>query len=253
MFHTSSFGVEAIARLIPINLYLCKLSGQAQLRAHSLPYNHILHSLLESRLSNNTLCYFFSLDFLICHQRENIKGTIVNMDNKFNKVFPSFDLLNSEFSPGLCFIDIFSSCFSFYSVIKHKDNNLKDYFYKLNNIAIISSLNHLHTLIISDMGIKNDVATSIAHIHVHNRPIIKMIHHTTNVTLTKAELFVIRCSINQAVNLPGISKIVIITDSIHAAKKIFDSTIHPFQLYLATISKELGKFFITNNNNSIEF
>jgi len=42
-FHNSpSFGIEAITELIPINLHLYKLSGRTQLRAHSLPYNHIL-------------------------------------------------------------------------------------------------------------------------------------------------------------------------------------------------------------------
>jgi len=103
------------------------------------------------------------------------------------------------------------------------------------------------------MGIKNNVTTSIAYIHVHDRPVIKTIHHATNVTSTEAELFAIRCGINHAINLPGISKIVVVTDSIHAAKKIFDLATHSFQSQLAAISEELRKFFITNINNSIEF
>jgi len=36
------FGLKAIAGLIPINLYLQKLSRRSQLRAHTLPNNHIL-------------------------------------------------------------------------------------------------------------------------------------------------------------------------------------------------------------------
>jgi len=48
------------------------------------------------------------------------------------------------------------------------------------------------------------------------------------ITFTKAELFSIRYGINQAVNIPEISKIVIITDSIHAMKRIFDSSLHLF-------------------------
>ena len=51
-------------------------------------------------------------------------------------------------------------------------------------------------LIISDSGIKNDVATSIAHIHICDRPIIKIIHYTTNITSTEAELFAIKYGIN---------------------------------------------------------
>ena len=44
-----SFGIEAIASLIPIYLHLKKLSSRSQLRAHTLLNNHILWSLLESR------------------------------------------------------------------------------------------------------------------------------------------------------------------------------------------------------------
>jgi len=67
------------------------------------------------------------------------------------------------------------------------------------------------------------MATSIAYIHVHDKPVIKTLHHAGNITSTKAELFAIRCSIDQAIN---IQEIIVITDSIHAAKRIFDSSLH---------------------------
>jgi len=74
-----------------------------------------------------------------------------------------------------------------------------------------------------------------------------------NVTAIEAELFTIRCGINQATNLNGINKIIVITDSIHTVKKIFDLLLHSFQIYAASISDELRKFFVKNCNNSIEF
>jgi len=51
----SSFGIEAIAGLVSIQIYPQKLSERAQLRAYAFPHNHILCSLLESRpnLYNN--------------------------------------------------------------------------------------------------------------------------------------------------------------------------------------------------------
>ena len=94
---------------------------------------------------------------------------------------------------------------------------------------------------------------SITYIHVCNRPIIKTIYHAANITSTEAKLFAIRCGINQATNIPGISKIIIITDSIYAVRSIFDSSIHPLQVHLAAISKELRKIFSMNSNNLIEF
>jgi len=43
------------------------------------------------------------------------------------------------------------------------------------------------------------------------------------VTTTKAELFAIRCSINQAVDIPNIKHIVVIIDFLHTPKRIFES------------------------------
>jgi len=160
------FEIKTIIGFISINLHLHKLSGQAHLRVYSLSHNHILRSLLEARLSDNFNQYSLSLDSLTHYQRENIKGSIVDMDNRFNEVFPSFNPLNIEFSPGSCLIDIFSSYFSFHPFIKYKDNNLVNGVNQLNDITITASLNHLHDLIISDTGIKNNVAMSIAYIHV---------------------------------------------------------------------------------------
>jgi len=69
----------------------------------------------------------------------------------------------------------------------------------------------------------------------------------------EAELFAIRCSINQACIKENVSKIIVVTDSIHAAKKIFDSKSHPFQSHTMAILSELRHFFNKNHENSIEF
>jgi len=93
----------------------------------------------------------------------------------------------------------------------------------------------LVVLVITDANIKNNMAISMAHIHIYNRPVFKTLHHTVNVNSMEAELFAIRCSINQATNSIEISKIIVITDSIHTAKKIFDLLSHLFQTHLASI------------------
>jgi len=83
-------------------------------------------------------------------------------------------------------------------------------------------------LVITDASIKNDIATSISHIHSANQPFIKTVHHAVFITSMEAELFAIRYSINQACIKENVSKIIIVTNSIHAAKKIFDSKLHPY-------------------------
>jgi len=77
-------------------------------------------------------------------------------------------------------------------------------------------------IVVTDASIKNDIATSISHIHAFNQPMIKMVYHAVFITSTEAELFTIRCSINQTCSIENISKIIVVTGSIYAARKIFD-------------------------------
>ena len=118
------------------------------------------------------------------------------MDNRFNKVFSYFDLLNSEFSLGSRIIDTFSSCFSFHSFNKCSDDSLVSHTCQLDNLTIISSEDFLSGLVIMNTSIKGYMAMSIAYIHIHNKPIIKTLYHVVNTTSTEAKLFAMRCGIN---------------------------------------------------------
>jgi len=248
---SSSFGIEAIASLIPIHLHLCKLSGRASLRAHSLPHNYILQLLLKSRPSLYKDPHCFSLNLLFPYQWKMIKGFIINMNNRFNKVFSAFDPHNKEFSSSSQIIVIFPNWFSFHSFNKHSKNNLISWLCQLDDLTIVFSLDSSYSLVVTDTSIKNNVTTSITHIHVYDKSVIKTLHYAVNITTTEAELFTIRCSINQATSISGISKIVVITDLLHAAQRIFDSLLHPFQIHSVFISNELRRFFLQNLNNSI--
>ena len=179
-----------------------------------------------------------------------VKGHLIDSANRFNECFPSFDPLNSEFSSGFRVIDNFSDQISF---VLNKEKNDKLCTQTLDKMVLESSSSPSVTIIASDASIKNSVTISIAHIHTHDKPIIKMIHYAVNVTSTEAELFAIRCGINQVSCLNYISKIIIIMDSIHAAKRIFDLSIHLYQVQAAAILKDLRYFLNRHRDNSIEF
>ena len=221
VFKTSpSLGIEAIVGLIPIKLHLQKLGRRSQLWAHSLPPNHLIQTIMESYHGTHKLWHPALLDTLTNCQRSHVKGYLVDTNNKFNRIFPFFSPLHSELSPGLRIIDNFSDQFSFNLCNKGKNNKI--HLQQLNNMVIKSSDSPSTAIVIMDASIKNNIATSILHMHTFNSPLIKTLHHTVFVTSTEAELFTIRCGINQASNHEDISKIIIITDSIHMAKKIFD-------------------------------
>lgn len=120
-------------------------------------------------------------------------------------------------------------------------------------MTIVSSNNTFYALIIIDASIKNNITTFISYIHIRDKPITKTLYYAVNVMSTEAELFTIRCSINKAINFTGISKIIVITNSIHTARKIFDTLLHPFQIHIAIILKELCLFFSCSQENLIKF
>ena len=113
---------------------------------------------------------------------------------------------------------------------RRNEKSIKVYICKLDKITFQVSSDSKTAVVISDASIKNQVTTSIAHIYTHNSPVIKIIHYTINVTLTEAKLFIIRCSINQAIYLSNINQIIIIMDSIHTAKRIFDLFNYLYQI-----------------------
>ena len=118
-------------------------------------------------------------------------------------------------------------------------------------LQISSSLST--ALVVTDVSIKNDIATSISYINLADHPLIKTVHHAIFITSMEAELFAIRCGINQACIKEGVSKIIVVTDSIHAVKKIFDSKSHLYQSHTMAILSKLRHFFETSQKNSIEF
>ena len=242
-------GIKAISGLVPIHLHLRKLYSQFLLCKLSLLSNHIVSNILSSNKMQERSCHISSIDYLIAKQRIQLKSPLINMDNKHNDFFPSFSFFNKEFEPGNKLIDLFSDCFSFH----FHSSNSKKHIEKLDEIAFKVSSNPLSTIVVSDASIKNHVTTSISHIHFYNKPIIKTLHRTINITTTEAKLFAICCRINQVVTNQDVNHIMVITNSLHAAKKIFDSSVHPYQIHSAAISQELREFFSKGSCNHIKF
>ena len=239
-------GIKAIVGLIPIKFHLQKIAKRSLIRPFKLPDNHIIKNLLNDAPPSTKTINSHNISSLT-------KGFIIDSNTKSYGIFPSFSPLDLEFSPGSQIIDNFSNHFSFNLVNKKGKNQSKIWSQELDDMVLCYSSDPHASLVITDASIKNDIATSISHIHLANCSLIKTVHHASFVTSTEAKLFAIRCSINQACSIGNISKIVVITNSIHVAKKIFDYGSHPFQIHSAAILSELRTFFSSNNSNSIEF
>ena len=246
-------GIKAITSLTPINLYLQKIGDRSQLRAHSLPSNHILRSLISSCNEFPLHQHPILLNSLTRRQCDLIKGHLVDMDNCFNEVFPSFEFINPELFPSYKIIDTHANCFSFHPFSKWANHSINSQVQELDKIAIELLDAPLTALIILDASIKNNIATSITHTHIRDKLITKTLHHALNITSTEVELVAIKCGINQATSINYISKIIVVMDSIHVAKKIFDLSSHLFQMHVVAILRELCPFFFHYLDNYIKF
>ena len=126
-------------------------------------------------------------------------------------------------------IDIFSSYFSFYHAIHENKESKAAYIHKLDKCIFSALIDPKSVVVVSNASIRNNVAISIAHVHLYLNSINKTIHYTVNITSTEAELFAIRCGINQAVQIPDVAHIIVIMNAMYVAHYIFNSLIHPYQ------------------------
>ena len=178
-----------------------------------------------------------------------LKSPLIDVNDKWNEFFSSFSFFNEEFKLGSQLTDLFPDYFSFHSHLFCVKKHIK----KLDEIAFRASSNPTLTVVVSDTSIKNHIAILISHIYSFNKPVVKIIHRAINIAITKAELFAIQCSINQAVTNFNTNHIVVITNSLHATRRIFNSLVHPYQIHSATISQKLREFFSKDTRNYIEF
>ena len=245
-----SEGIEALAGIIPIKFYLQKLANCSLIQLFKLPENHIIKNLMDHSPHHTNISNPHTVGYLTNRQRNIVKGHIINSKIKSYGIFPSFDPLHQEFTPGHRVSDKFSDRFSFNLVNKKGKDNI--HVQELDDLIFQNSLSS-SALVVTDASIKNNIATSVAHVHQSNSPLIKTVHHTVFITSSEAELFAMRCEINQACNKDNISKIIVITNSIHSVKLIFNSSLHPLQSHSVAILSELRLFFNKSQDNSIEF
>jgi len=216
--------IEAITGLIPIYLHLKKLYNRFLLRGFLLLLNYIIKSFTTHDNPQPLTKYWTSLIKLTSKQALCLKSPLIDIDNRCNEIFPAFSLLDKEFSSENHFCNSFPDYVSFYS----RPQDVKVQIRNLNNVVNASSSNPSLCIIISDASIKNYITIFILHIHLFNQLIVKICYQAINISTTEVELFAIKYGINQVVSIPNIKWIIVITDSLHAAKRIFNSSSYPY-------------------------
>jgi len=165
---------------------------------------------------------------LTAKQQTNLKSPIKDVNEQLNSVRNCFNPLHPLFSPGSRIVDHFSSRISFHSPSSSSDEDLYQHLQSLNLVFRSSQVNPNSAAVIADGGIKKShVTTAAAHIWADNSIIKQLQVHSLNVTSIKAELMAIHAGLIPAMEIDSVHDIMVITDSIAAAKKILESKVDP--------------------------
>jgi len=187
-------------------------------------------------------------------QQANLKSPIKDVNKRLNSVRNCFNPLHPLFSPGSRIVDHFSSRISFHSPSSSSDEDLYQHLQSLNLAFRSSQVNPNSAAVIADGGVKKThVATAAAHIWTHHSVIKQLQVYSLNITPIEAELMAIRTGLIPAMEVDGVHEIMVITDSIAAAKKILESKVDPLQNMFIPLASAIKTFLSKDGRNNIRF
>ena len=76
------------------------------------------------------------LEWLTPKQQLKIKGSIMDINNRFNEIISFFSPFNYEFLLGYRLVDIFPNYFVFNSLDRKSDSSVRSYLHNLENITL---------------------------------------------------------------------------------------------------------------------
>ena len=185
-----TYGIKAIAGLMPISIYLKKLLGRMQLKVNSLPKQHALRALLDRHHSKGANPHATSTTCLTTKQNIKLKSPIQDINHRLNQIHPAFNSMNQELRPGLHIVDLFANQLSFHTVKCSDSVTRANHTQKLNNI-LLSSISQPNTIIvITNASVrKGHYTILIAHGWQSRRLVFNSEHTAVNVTPAKVETF----------------------------------------------------------------
>jgi len=117
---------------------------------------------MDSPFSSSHYRHPSSLSFFTDRQKAKIKSHLVDSNKRAYGTFPSFSLLHPELSPDVRIIDTFLDRFSFNYSGKSDNQHLQ----QLDSMVIEALLLQSTAIVVTDTSIKNNIATSILHMHI---------------------------------------------------------------------------------------
>jgi len=255
-FHTSpTGGIEALAGLIPIHLHLKKLVKRSCLRTATLPSQHVLMSLLSARNSKGASPHSQSLALLTDAQSTRLKSPLLDTEVALLNLTERFSPLDSEMCPGYRLLDNFPDRVFFYPCDRSNESFRTSHLRALDWLHHETSSDPSTLVVVTDASIispRNMQAVSTAHFWRLGVQVSLSKAPAGQATVLDAELFAIRLGVAKATSF-NIKHIILITDSLSAARRAVDASVHLDQAHSLSVVYALREFLTQHPDTSIDF
>ena len=253
--HTSpTGGIEALAGLIPIHLHLKKLVKRSCLRAVTLPSQHALMSLLSARNSKGASPHSQSLA-LTDAQSARLKSPLLDTEAALLNLTERFSPLDSEMHLGYRLLDDFPGHVSFYLCDCSNESFHTSHLRALDQLHHEASSDPSTLVVVTDASVippRNMQAVSAAHFWRLGVQVSSSKAPARQATALDAELFAIRLGVVKATSF-NVKHIILITDSLSAARRAVDASVHSGQAHSLSVVGALREFFTQHPDTSIDF
>ncbi|RXW13928.1 hypothetical protein EST38_g11928 [Candolleomyces aberdarensis] len=256
-FRTSpTGGVESLAGLPPISLHIQKLSQRAIYRTATLLDTHPIRSLMRGEHAKAATPNLGASCWMSVARQKNICDAITETGAKLDRLTEVFSLCAEENTPGLRLMDRHQDRVSFNDFDPKAEDALLKRHHLLDSTYRQAIASHTAVCFGTDCSVPKRTAHQATASFVMNgagREPVTSTWVTGRVLSACAELFAIRSAITRATMLEGCSRIIIFTDSMAAARRSVDPSVHSGQAHSLAVCKALGEWFSNGEDRSLEF
>ncbi|RXW14700.1 hypothetical protein EST38_g11152 [Candolleomyces aberdarensis] len=240
----------------PISLHIQKLSQRAIYRTATLSDTHPIRSLMKGEHAKAATPNLGASCWMSVARQKNVCDAITETCAKLDRLTEVFSPCAEENSPGLRLMDRHHDRVSFNDFDPKAEDALVKRRHLLDSTYRQAIASHAAVCFGTDCSVPKRTAHQATASFVMNgagREPVTSTWVTGRVLSACAELFAIRSAIIRATMLEGCSRIIIFTDSMAAARRSVDPSVHSGQAHSLAVCKALGEWFSNGEDRSLEF
>ncbi|KAJ2911670.1 hypothetical protein MD484_g8746, partial [Candolleomyces efflorescens] len=249
-------GTESLAGLPPIHLHLRKLSQRAILRTATLSDTHPLRSLFKGEHAKAATPMLGAACWASTERQKQVHDTISKSSVLLDELTEEFSSCVDENTPGIRLMDLFSERVGFESLTGRDKKALDSHRNLLNQLSYQAREDPSVALCGTDCSVpvrSSHQATAVFVIERVGHDQLASTWVAGRVLSADAELLAIRMIVSKAVTLENCTRIIIFTDSMAAARRAVDPSVHSGQAHSLAVCKTLSAWFRISEDHSVLF